>query len=241
LATDSDAAIINQSLAESLGLEHPIGAQITNGWKKMTVIGVVKDFNFESMKDEVSGLCMVLGSSPSMMAIKIKGNELPATVAAITAQWKEFLPEQSIRFTFLNESFARMYAGVKRTGAIFSYFAILAIVIACLGLFGLAAFTTEQRTKEIGIRKVLGASVTGIVRMLSSDFVKPVFISIIIATPIAWWAMTQWLADFAYRIDIQWWVFAFAGLAAVAIAVLTVSWQAIKAAVANPVESLRDE
>lgn len=241
LATDSDAAIINQSLAESLGLEHPIGAQVTNGWKKMTVIGVVKDFNFESMKDEVGGLCMVLGSSPSMMAIKIKGNELPATVAAITAQWKEFLPEQSIRFTFLDESFARMYAGVKRTGTIFSYFAILAIVIACLGLFGLAAFTTEQRTKEIGIRKVLGASVTGIVRMLSSDFVKPVFISIIIATPIAWWAMTQWLADFAYRIDIQWWVFAFAGLAAVTIAVLTVSWQAIKAAAANPVESLRDE
>jgi len=241
LATDSEAAIINQSLARSLRLERPVGAQITNGWKKMTVIGVVEDFNFESMKDEVDGLCMVLGSSPSMMAVKISGEDLPATVAAITAQWKEFLPQQSIRFTFLDESFAHMYANVQRTGTIFSYFAILAIVIACLGLFGLATFTTEQRTKEIGIRKVLGASVSGIVRMLSSDFVKLVLISIAIASPIAWWAMSRWLEDFAYRIDIQWWMFAVAGFAAVAIALLTVSWQAIKAAVANPVESLRDE
>ena len=241
LAADAEAAIINQSLARSLGLEHPIGAQITNGWKKMTVIGVVADFNFESMKDEVDGLCMVLGSSPSMMAVKIGGDDLPAAIDAITAQWEEFLPQQSIRFTFLDDGFAHMYANVQRTGTIFSYFSILAIVIACLGLFGLAAFTTEQRTKEIGIRKVLGASVAGIIRMLSSDFVRPVLISFVIAAPIAWWAMNRWLEDFAYRIDVQWWVFAVAGVAAVAIALLTVSWQAIKAALANPVDSLRDE
>jgi len=241
LSTDSEAVIINQSLAKSLQLENPIGAQLTNGWKKITVIGVVEDFNFESMKDEVGGLCLVLGNSPGMMAVKISGENLPATVAAITSQWKEFLPQQTIRFTFLDESFAGMYANVQRMGTIFSYFAVLAIVIACLGLFGLAAFTTEQRTKEIGIRKVLGASVAGIVRMLSSDFVKLVLISILIASPIAWWAMGKWLEDFAYRIDIQWWVFAVAGLAAVLIALLTVSWQAVRAAVANPVDSLRNE
>ncbi len=241
LATDSEAAIINQSLAKSLQLDNPIGVQLTNGGRNITVIGVVEDFNFESMKDEVGGLCMVLGNSPGMMAVKIGGPDLLATIDAITAMWAAFSPEQTIRFTFLDDSFANMYAEVRRIGTIFTYFAALAIVIACLGLFGLAAFTTEQRNKEIGIRKVLGASVAGIVRMISSNFVKLVLISIFIASPIAWWAMNKWLEDFAYRIDIQWWVFAVAGLAAVVIALLTVSWQAIRAATANPVDSLRDE
>ncbi|MGK6350409.1 ABC transporter permease [Parapedobacter sp. DT-150] len=241
LATDSAAVIINQRLAKSLNLGNPIGARITNGGADMLVIGVVEDFNFETMKDEVGGLCMALGNSPSMMAVKISGENLPTTLAAITAQWKEFAPDQAIRFTFLDESFANMYRSVQRTGTIFTCFAILAIVIACLGLFGLAAFTTEQRTKEIGIRKVLGASVGGIVQLLSRDFVKLVLFALVIASPIAWWAMNQWLQDFAYRIEIQWWVFVIAGLAAVLIALLTVSWQAIRAAVANPVDSLRDE
>lgn len=241
LATDSEAAIINESLAKSLQLDNPIGAQLTNGWKKMTVIGVVEDFNFESMKENVGGLCLVLGSSPSMMAVKIGGDDLPTTLSAITAQWKAFSPNQAMRYTFLDEGFANMYRSVQRTGFIFSYFSALAILIACLGLFGLAAFTTEQRTKEIGIRKVLGASVSGIVQLLSKDFVRLVLIAFVIASPVAWWAMNQWLADFAYRIEIQWWVFAVAGLAATAIAMLTVSWQAIRAALANPVDSLRDE
>ncbi len=241
LATDSEAAIINQSLAKSLGLENPVGAQVTNGWKKMTVIGVVEDFNFESMRETVGGVCLVLGTSPGMMAVKIGGNDLPTTLSAITAKWKAFSPNQALRYTFLDEGFANMYKSVQRTGHIFTYFSVLAIMIACLGLFGLAAFTTEQRTKEIGIRKVLGASVSGIVRLLSKDFVKLVFIAFVIASPIAWWGMNEWLADFAYRIDIHWWVFAVAGLAATVIAMLTVSWQAIRAALANPVESLRDE
>ncbi len=241
LSIDSESAIINQSLAESLQLDNPIGARLTNGGRNLTVIGVVEDFNFESMKDEVNGLCMVLGSSPGMMAVKITGKDLPATIDAVAAQWKKFSPEQTIRFTFLDEGFANMYAGVQRTGTIFTCFSVLAIVVACLGLFGLAAFTAEQRTKEIGIRKILGASVAGIVRMLSSDFVKPVLISIVIASPVAWWAMSKWLEDFAYRTDIRWWMFALAGLAAVLIALLTVSWQAIRAALANPVKSLRTE
>lgn len=241
LATDSEAAIINQTLAKSLQLDDPVGALITNGGRKMRVVGVVEDFNFESMKDEVGGLCMVLGNSPTMMAVKISSTDLQETVAAITTRWKALSPNQAILFSFLDEGFANMYAGVQRTGTIFSCFAVLAILIACLGLFGLAAFTTEQRAREIGIRKVLGASVSGIMTLLTRDFVKLVLIAVIIAFPIAWWAMNKWLQDFAYRIDIQWWMFVLAGLAAVVISLLTISWQAIRAAVANPVESLRAE
>ncbi len=241
LATDSEAVIINQTLAKSLRLDEPVGAQITNGWKKMRVIGVVEDFNFESMKDEVGGLCMVFGNSPTMMTVKISGTDLQETVGAITNRWKEFSPGQSIRFTFLDTSFANMYASIQRTGTIFSCFAVLAILIACLGLFGLAAFTTEQRTREIGIRKVLGATVPGIAAMLSGDFLKLVFIAIVIASPLAWWGMSKWLQDFAYRTEIQWWMFSAAGLAALLIAMLVVSWQAVRAAMANPVKSLRME
>ncbi len=241
LATDSEAAIINHTLAGSLQLDEPVGAQITNGGRKMRVIGVVEDFNFESMKEEVGGLCMVLGNSPTMMAVKISGTDLQETIADITSRWRVFSPNQAIRYTFLDTGFANMYAGVQRTGTIFSCFAVLAILIACLGLFGLAAFTTEQRAKEIGIRKVLGATISGIAAMLSKDFVKLVFIAIMIASPIAWWAMNKWLEDFTYRVEIKWWMFAAAGLAAVMIALLTVSWQAIRAAVVNPVDSLRTE
>jgi len=241
LATDADAAIINQRMAGLLNLKNPIGKHITNGWKDMLVVGVVEDFNFESMRDEVGGVVLTLGNSPTMIAVKLNGRHMAESVAGISALWNSFAPNQAIRFTFLDESYAHMYESVQRTGTIFTCFSVLAIIIACLGLFGLAAFTTEQRTKEIGIRKVLGASVAGIVQLLSKDFVKLVFVALIIASPIAWWAMNQWLQDFAYRIEIQWWVFAAAGLTAIIIALLTVSWQAIKAAVANPVDSLRDE
>ncbi|WP_257657295.1 ABC transporter permease [Parapedobacter lycopersici] len=240
-AADADAAIINQRMAKLLNLENPVGKRITNGGKNMLVIGVVEDFNFESMRDEVGGVVLALGNSPTMMAVKLNGQHMAESVAGISALWKEFSPNQAIRFTFLDESYAAMYEGVQRTGTIFTCFAVLAIMIACLGLFGLAAFTTEQRTKEIGIRKVLGASVTGIVQLLSKDFIRLVLFALVIASPIAWWAMNQWLQDFAYRIEIRWWVFVLAGSAAVLIALLTVSYQAVRAAVANPVKSLRDE
>lgn len=241
MATDADAVIINQQMAKLLNLESAVGKRITNGGKDMLVIGVVEDFNFESIRDEVGGIVLALGNSPTMMAVKLNGQHMAESVAAISALWKEFAPNQAIRFTFLDESYAAMYESVQRTGMIFTCFAVLAIMIACLGLFGLAAFTTEQRTKEIGIRKVLGASVAGIVQLLSKDFIRLVLLALVIASPVAWWAMNQWLQDFAYRIDIQWWVFAVAGLAAVLIALATVSFQAVKAAVANPVDSLRDE
>lgn len=240
LATDSQSVIINQKLAKDLGLKNPIGARITNG-TVFTVIGVVEDFNFESLKDEVAGLCMALSNSPTMLSIKVNSKDIAPTMQAISTIWKKFSPDQAIRYTFLDEGYANMYADVKRTGNIFTSFAVLAIFIACLGLFGLAAFTTEQRTKEIGIRKVLGASVNGIVQLLSKDFIRLVFVAIVIASPLAWWAMNKWLEDFAYKMEIQWWVFAIAGLAAITIALLTVSFQAIKAAVANPTKSLRSE
>lgn len=166
---------------------------------------------------------------------------MKATLQAITATWKSFSPNQPIRYTFMDESFANMYADVQRMGHIFTTCAVLAIIIACLGLFALSAFMAEQRSKEIGIRKVLGATVSGITALLSLDFVKLVILAIIIASPIAWWAMNKWLQGFVYHIEVQWWVFALAGFVAVAIALLTVSFQSVKAALMNPVKSLKSE
>jgi putative ABC transport system permease protein len=242
MASDSSATIINKTMAEKLGLKNPIGQRIVNGWETWTVIGVMEDFNFESMKQDVTPLCVVLGNNTStIVAVKIKTTNTKSVIGYISSLWKDFAPDQPIRYTFLDESFANMYAEVQRTGDIFTAFAVLAIIIACLGLFALSAFMAEQRNKEIGIRKVLGATVSSITAMLSKDFVKLVIISIVIATPIAYWTMTKWLQDFAYRISISWWMIAVAGLAAIMIALITISFQSIKAAIANPMKSLRTE
>ena len=173
--------------------------------------------------------------------VKINAADAKNGIAAVSSVWKSFSPNQPIRYTFLDEKFANMYADVQRTGSIFTSFAVLAIIIACLGLFALSAFMAEQRNKEIGIRKVLGASVGSITTMFSKDFAKLVFIAIVLASPLAWWAMNKWLQDFAYRVPISWWMFFLAGLLAISVALITVSFQAIKAAVANPVNSLRSE
>lgn len=175
------------------------------------------------------------------MTIKVKTADMKNVLQSITNTWKMFAPNQPIRYTFLDESFANMYADVQRMGNIFTTFAVLAIIIACLGLFALSAFMAEQRSREIGIRKVLGASVPGITALLSFDFVKLVFVAIIIASPISWWAMNKWLQDFAYKAPITWWVFVLAGVSAVFIALATVSFQSIKAALMNPVKSLKAE
>lgn len=242
MASDSAATVINQKMAEKLGLKDPIGQRIENGWQKFTVVGVVEDFNFESMRQNISPLCMILRDySSNIMSVKIKGTNTGEAISYISSAWRKFSPDQPFRFTFLDESFANMYADVKRTGNILVSFATLAIIIACLGLFALSAFMAEQRNKEIGIRKVLGASVSGITAMLSKDFVKLVIISILIGSPIAYWAMSKWLEDFVYRISISWWILAVAGFAAIIIAVITISFQSIKAAIANPVDSLRAE
>jgi len=242
MASDSAATVINKTMAEKLGLKNPIGQRIENGWQKFTVIGVMEDFNFESIRQDVTPLCLVLGNyNSSIVAAKISGADTKKAISYISAIWKNFSPNQPFRYTFLDESFANMYADVQRTGSIFTSFAMLAIIIACLGLFALSAYMAEQRSKEIGIRKVLGANISGITTMLSKDFIKLVIISIVIASPIAYWAMTKWLQDFAYRISISWWMIAVAGLAATVIALITVSFQSIKAAIANPIKSLRTE
>jgi putative ABC transport system permease protein len=241
MKTDSQAVIINQTLAKKLNLKSPVGKRITNGGDPMLVIGVVQDFNYESLRDGIEPLVMHLANSPSIVSVKIKADDVKNTLAQITATWKNFSPNQPIRYTFMDERFANMYADVQRMGRIFTSFAILAICIACLGLFALAAFMAEQRSKEIGIRKVLGASVGSITSLLSMNFIKLVFIAIIIASPVAWWAMTKWLQDFTYRITISWWMFAVAGVVAIIIALATVSYQSIKAALMNPVKSLKAE
>jgi len=242
MASDSAATIINKTMAEKLDLKDPIGQRIVNGWETWTVIGVMEDFNFESMKQSVDPLCLVLGNNTStIVSVKIKTTNTKAVISYIGSVWKTFAPNQPVRYTFLDQSFANMYADVQRTGSIFTTFAVLAIIIACLGLFALSAFMAEQRNKEIGIRKVLGASVSGITTMLSKDFVKLVFISIVIASPIAWWAMTKWLQDFVYRISISWWMIVAAGFVAIVIALITISFQSIKAALMNPVRTLRSE
>jgi putative ABC transport system permease protein len=242
-ATDTagESVIVNETFVKNLGLKEPLGARVSNGGG-FTVIGVIEDFNFESMRGNIAPMALHFGLSPSMMTIKI-GGDVQHAVADVSALWKKFSPDQPIRYTFLNREFAAMYDDVVRTGKIFNSFAILAITIACLGLFALSAFMAEQRSKEIGVRKVLGASVQGITTLLSTDFVKLVLLAILIASPIAWWAMRKWLQGFAgpYQITISWWMFAAAGLGAILIALITVSFQSVKAALANPVKSLRSE
>jgi len=241
MPTDSQGVIINQALVRKLNLKKPVGKQVANGNTTFPVIGVVEDFNFESLRSEVGGLVMRLGHSPSIVSIKVNTANMQGTLASISNVWKTFSPGQPIRYSFLDENFANMYADVQRMASIFTTFAILAIIIACLGLFGLSAFMAEQRSKEIGIRKVLGASISSITALMSKDFVKLVVIAIVIASPIAWWAMTKWLEDFAYRAPIKAWVFILAGASAVMIALITVSFQSIKAALMNPVKSLKSE
>lgn len=239
IVSDSQAVIINQTMAKQLVLVDPIGKRIASGRRIYTVVGVVKDFNFESMKENVGPLCLRCGYNRDLVSVKVSGGDMAATIRSISTVWKKLAPNQAIRYTFLDESFARMYEDVQRMGHIFTSFSALAIIIACLGLFALSAFMAEQRGKEISVRKVLGASVTQLTALLSKDFLKLVLIAVVIASPIAWWAMHRWLQDFVYRIDISVWVFFWAGILVVAIALVTISFQAIRTAMANPVKSLR--
>jgi putative ABC transport system permease protein len=240
--SDSTAVVVNETLVKKLGLKDPVGKEIFT-WYKQRIVGVVADFNFESVKQPIEPVVLHRGDWASVIAVKTKPNDLAATIKQVSAVWKSFMPQQELRYNFLDESFARMYADVQRTGDIFTSFATLAVIIACLGLFGLSAFMAEQRAKELGIRKVLGATVGQLATLLSKDFFRLIIISIFIASPIAWWGMHKWLQDFAadYRIDIGLWIFASAGGTVILIAALTISFQSLKAAVANPVNSLKSE
>jgi len=244
--SDSSAIIINEAAAKILGYSDPVGKNIyrsTNDARtfKYEIVGVVKNFNFESLKQPIGPLGFFLAPSTGLASFKIKDANLSALLKTIEAKWKTMAPGMPFSYRFLDESFNDMYRDEQRIGKIALTFSILAILIACLGLFGLAAFVAEQRTKEIGIRKVLGASVNGLVGLLSKDFVKLVVIAFVIAAPVAWYFMHKWLQDFEYRISINWVVFALAALIALFIAVATISFQAIKAAMANPVKNLRTE
>jgi len=246
-STDTSGFLINEAAAKVLGFktnEDAVGKDFGYNGRKGKLIGVFNDFNFESMHQKIVPLVLFVPRNPDFfgrVSIKIAGSNIPAALSHIENTWKKYLPETPYEYTFLDENFARLYEVEERQKSLFTTFAFFAIFIACLGLFGLSAFTITQRVKEIGIRKVLGADVTTIVALLSKDFLVLVFISAVIAFPVAWYFMNKWLQDFAYRISMPWWIFIMAAVVAAMIALITISFQAIKAAIANPVKSLRTE
>jgi putative ABC transport system permease protein len=244
IASDTAALIVNEAFAEKFGQKDPLNKFIyrdSYGLQQFHIVGVVKNFNFESLKDKISPLALVYSPDNGAISVKVKTADLSGLVSKIEDKWKQFSPNQQFSYSFMDQDFDATYRTEQRLGTLFISFSTLAILIACLGLFGLAAYAAEQRTKEIGIRKVLGASVSGIVSMLSMDFIRLVFISMIIASPLAWYFMNKWLQSFAYRTQLHWWILAIAGLVAILIAFVTISFQSIKAAIANPVKSLRSE
>ncbi|GJM35669.1 MAG: ABC transporter permease [Saprospiraceae bacterium] len=240
---DLQSVLINEACLPVFGWQKPeeaIGKIFDGGWG--TVIGVVKDFHYTSLQTEVAPLMMFYSPrSFEYLTLKVNTTNLSETMASLEQTWKAQVTSHPFTYFFLDEDFNKQYSSETRLGRLFNAFSLIAIMIACLGLFGLAAYSITQRTKEIGIRKVLGASVSSVVGLLSKDFLKLVIVAIIIAMPLAWLFMNRWLEDFAYRINLQWWLFALAGAGALAIAFLTVSFQSIKAALANPVKSLRSE
>ena len=240
---DSAHFLLNETAVKTARLgDDPIGKKFKMWDVEGTVTGVVKDFHFASMKNKIEPV--VFYYQPIDMRriyIKTTAADAPKAIAAAEKVWKEYNAEFPFSYTFLDDTFNKLYQSETRTGTLFRFFAAIAIFISCLGLLGLAMYTSQVRTREIGVRKVLGASIGGIVKMLAKDFVKLVIIAIVIAVPLAWYTMDKWLQDFVYRIDIGWWVFLSAGLIALFIALITISFQAIKAAVANPVKALRSE
>jgi putative ABC transport system permease protein len=245
LTDTAQAMILNEAAVKMFGYSSPqqaIGKRFKQWGREGKIIGVTKDFHFRALQEPIKPLSMRIEPNGSnLVSVNVSAANLPATIASIENNWKKIIPNRPFSYFFLDEFFDKQYRGEERFGKLFLNFAILAIFISCLGLLGLASYSTSQRTKEIGIRKVMGASVQGIVNLLSKEFLTLVMLSFVIAMPLAWYFMHQWLKDFAYRTDINWWVFVLAGMLALMIAIITVSFQAIKAAIANPVKSLRTE
>jgi putative ABC transport system permease protein len=246
--SDSTAMIINQTAAKAFGwnsdvaIGHTIIRQNSSRGNNVPyhIIGVVKDFNFQSLHEPVTPLLMTLEPDYGLI-FKVKTADIQGLLTTMKSKWNKFNTGEPFTFTFMDDLYNKTYSAERNTGTILNIFAILTIFVACLGLFGLATSAAEQRTREIGIRKVLGATVASVTTMLSKDFIMPVIIACLIAFPLSWWAMNKWLQSFAYRIDISPWIFLAVGVAGIVIALITVSFQAIKAAVANPVKSLRSE
>ncbi len=254
---DSSSIVINEAAAREMNLTDPVGTQVVSPANFLnpipdvqsiyTIVGVVKDFHFQSLHQKISPLFFVSNlrnftpGVDNLITVRMNPNNFQSSLNEIEILWNQFQPDLPFRYAFLDREWANLYNQEMTARKVFSAFSILAIFIACLGLLALAAFTAEQRVKEIGIRKVLGASSFGIVQLLSRDFLKLVLIAIVIASPVAWYAMNNWLQDFAYRVEIEWWIFIFAGIISILIAFVTVSFQSIRAASANPIESLRSE
>jgi putative ABC transport system permease protein len=243
------SVVINEAAARDLGVPEPaVGRQLL--WDQdhdtayyLTIIGVAKDFHFASFRSAIKPFAFMINPSgwQDNLTLKVSPAGMNTTIAQMQSKWNAVVPGQPFKYSFLDETFSKLYQSDRRFNKIIFYLTVLAITIGCMGLFGLTAFMIERRTKEIGVRKVIGASPSSIVVLLSRDFVKLVLLAVVIATPIAWFAMNRWLDNFAYRVSIQWWVFVAAGAAAVLIALMTVSFQAVKAAVDNPVRALRSE
>jgi putative ABC transport system permease protein len=248
--TDSASVILNETAVKQIGWKNPIGKTIIypgNNDQKFTVIGVIKDFNTESFHSDISPFALFYTTSKtyrikySYITVRIKPGNYAETLISIQTKWKEIAPNLPFDYKFMDAEFDALYRSDQTMGKVFTVFTALSLVVACLGLLGLAMFTAERRMKEIGIRKVLGASVQNVVTMLSTDFLKLIIVASVIAFPIAWYAMNKWLQDFAFRTDVSWWVFALASGIIMAIALITISFQSLKAGLTNPVDSLRSE
>ncbi|GAB3953701.1 ABC transporter permease [Spirosoma harenae] len=239
---DSSSYIINEATARMMNMKDPVGKEVQFWMGKGRIIGLMKDFHLQSLHQAIMPLILCFNyQNTSYLLVKTRAGQTSQALADMEKISKEFNPNYPFDFHFLDEEYENMYRSEQQVSALVNYFGIIAILISCLGLFALAAFTAEQRTKEIGVRKVLGASVSHIVSMLSTDFLKLVIIALLFASPLAWWALDKWLGSFAYQTELSWWIFALAGILAIVIAFLTVSYQSIKAATVNPVKSLRSE
>jgi len=243
MKTDTtNAIVVNEAMARYLADNNLVGKQMEiYEARKGKIIGIMKDFNFASLRETVQPLAVILNDNPLYLSLKLKAGATASTLDYIQKQWKQFDQKDPFDYFFMDEEMNHFYKSDTRLLRILSIFAVLAIFIACIGLFGLSIYSTKQRTKEISIRKILGAPVAGIVALLSKDFLKLVMIASLLSFPIAWWAMNEWLQDFSYRINISWWVFVLAGISVLLIALATVSYHALKAAVANPAKNLRTE
>jgi ABC-type antimicrobial peptide transport system permease subunit len=241
--TDKDGYVLNETAAKDMGYANAVGKFITVNGRRGKIIGVLKDFNFRSLHETIKPMIIRFGENEDHgnILLRTQPGKTREALVNLEALCKKFNPAFPFTYSFTDEEYQKLYNNEQVIGKLSNTFAFLAIFISCLGLLGLVIFTAEQRTKEVGIRKVLGASVTSIIQLLSSDFLKLVFIAILIASPIAWWAMKSWLNNYAYKITISWWMFAAAGGLVILIATVTISFQAIKAAIANPVKSLRTE
>lgn len=239
---DSVSYIINEATAKQIGMSNPLGKELKFWRGKGHIVGVMKDFHLQSLHQAISPLILMYNPQwNSYLLVKTRAGQTQQAITDLEQLTKRFNPNYPFNYHFLDEDYEKLYRAEQQVNALVNYFGLLAILISCLGLFGLSAFTAEQRTKEIGVRKVLGASVSSIVALLSRDFLGLVLIALVLASPLAWWAVSKWLGTFAYRVPLSGWVFALAGMLAIGIALLTISYQSIKAALTNPVKSLQSE